>query len=56
MSAHEKGEILALVADSRLPRRRVLRELGLPKSTFYRWLWRQGEGRLQDKRGGLHIP
>jgi len=49
MSAAEKNEILALVADSELPRRRALRELGLPKSTYYRWLRRQAEGRLEDK-------
>jgi len=56
VSAHEKGEILALVADSGLPRRRALRELGLPKSTFYRWLRRQDEGRLWDKKSGSPIP
>jgi len=56
VSAHEKGEILSLVADSGLPRRRALRELGLPKSTFYRWLRRQAEGRLHDKKGGSPTP
>ena len=56
MSALEKSEILALVGDSGLPRRRALRGLGLPKSTFYRWLRRQDEGRLQDKKGGSPIP
>jgi len=56
VSAEEKIEILALVADSHLPRRRALAQLGLPKSTYYRWLGRQAEGRLQDKRGGSPIP
>ena len=52
MSAVEKSEILAMVADSRLPRRRALAQLGLPKSTYYRWLRRQAEGRLEDRKGG----
>jgi putative transposase len=56
VSALEKGEILALVTDSELPRQRALVQLGLPRSTYYRWLKRQAEGRLQDKRGGSMIP
>ena len=56
MSGIEKGEILALVAKSGLPRRRALTQLGLPKSTYYRWLRRQAEGRLQDKKGGSPTP
>jgi putative transposase len=56
MSAVEKGEILALVADSGLPRRKALAHLGLPRSTYYRWLRRQSEGRLQDKNGGSPLP
>jgi len=56
VSAVEKGEILALVADSGLPRRRALEHLGLPKSTYYRWLNRKSEGRLQDKKGGSPVP
>ena len=35
MSALENREILRLVADSGLPRRRALVQLGLPKSTYY---------------------
>jgi transposase InsO family protein len=56
VSAVEKSKILALVADSGLPRRRALDHLGLSKSTYYRWLKRQSEGRLQDKKGGSPIP
>lgn len=56
MSAVEKSNILALVASSGLPRRRALEHLGMPKSTYYRWLRRQDEGRLQDKKGGSSIP
>ena len=56
MRAADKSEILALVAKSGLPRRRALDHLGLPKSTYYRWLGHQVEGRLKDKKGGASIP
>ena len=56
MSAREKGEILTLIAESGLPRQRAVRELGLARSTYYRWLRRQIEGRLDDKKGGSSIP
>jgi len=56
VSAVEKSEILALVANSGLPRRRALEHLRLPRSTYYRWLRRQAEGMLQDKKGGSSIP
>jgi len=56
VSAVDKREILTLVADSGLPRRKALKHLGLPKSTYYRWLKRQSEGRLQDKKGGSPVP
>jgi len=56
VSAGEKWEIIALVADSGLPRRRALAQLGLPKSTYYRWLKRQAGGRLEDSKGGSPIP
>jgi len=56
VSALEKVEIMALVADSGLPRRRALFRLGLAKSTYYRWLKRQSAGRLEDRKGGSPIP
>jgi len=56
VSAAEKKEILTLVAESGLPRRRALAQLGLAKSTYYRWLRRQAEGRLQDRKGGSPVP
>jgi transposase InsO family protein len=56
VSAVEKSKILALIAGSGLPRRRALEHLRMSKSTYYRWLRRQSEGRLQDKKGGSSIP
>ena len=52
MSATEKAEVLTRVASSPLPRRKVLRELGIPKSTYYRWLRRQDQQGLDDRPGG----
>jgi len=56
VSTTEKRKILALVAGAGLPRRRALEHLGMPKSTYYRWLRRQDEGRLQDRKGGSPLP
>jgi transposase len=56
VSAVDKSEILTLVADSGLSRRRALAQLRLPKSTYYRWLKRQTEGRLRDRKGGSPVP
>jgi putative transposase len=56
VSTQVKSEILVLVSDSGLPRRRALAQLGLQKSTYYRWLKRQTEGRLQDDKGGSLLP
>ena len=36
-SASEKYEIIRLVEDSALPVKQTLVEIGLPRSTFYRW-------------------
>jgi len=53
MSGVDKASILAKVASSPVPKRQVLRELGVPKSTYYRWLKRP---RLDDRRGGSSTP
>ena len=52
MSATEKADLLTEVASSPLPKRRVLRQLGIPKSTYYRWLRRQDHQGLEDHPGG----
>ena len=56
MSAEEKAEILKLVAGSGLPRLRALAQLRLSRSTYYRWVKRLSEGRLNDRNGGSPIP
>ena len=53
MSAEEKTEVLARVASSSLPKRKALGELGVAKSTYYRWLRRkEQQGVEDDARGG----
>jgi len=56
VSTQDKGRILALVGGSGLPRRHALAQLGLSSSTYYRWLARQADGRLEDSKGGSRIP
>ena len=56
MSAEGKAEIITLVSRSGLPCSRALAQLRLPRSTYYRWLKRLSEGRLEDKKGGSSIP
>jgi putative transposase len=56
VSAADKAEIITLVTESGLPCSRALAQLKLPRSTYYRWLKRFGEGQLQDKKGGSSIP
>ena len=53
MSGVDKASILARVASSPVPKRQVLRDLGVPKSTYYRWLKRP---RLDDRPGGNPTP
>ena len=56
MSAAEKAEVLTKVASSPLPKRKILVELGIPKSTYYRWLRRQDHQGLEDLEGGGKTP
>ena len=50
--ASEKLEIIRLVEQSHLPARRALQQIGIPRSTFYRWcdLYRTGRPEALDDR------
>jgi transposase InsO family protein len=51
-SASEKYELIRLVEESKLPIQRTLAEIGLPRSTFYRWYdayQREGMAGLEDR-------
>ena len=56
MSAVEKAEVLARVASSSAPKRKVLSELGVPRSTYYRWLRGREQEGLEDHQGGGKPP
>ena len=56
MSGAEKAEVLNKVASSGLPKRRVLGGLGVPRSTYYRWLRRKEQQGLDDDAGGGKPP
>ena len=50
--ASEKLEIIRLVEQSHLPARRALQQIGIPRSTFYRWcdLYQTGGPEALDDR------
>ena len=50
MSTDEKAQVLEKVETSHGPKRKVMAELDVPKSTYYRWRARQRQGRLEDRR------
>ncbi len=52
----EKAEVLVKVTSSSMPKRKVLRELGVPRSTYYRWLRRSEQRGLDDDAGGGRPP
>jgi transposase-like protein len=56
VGAGDKAEIIELVGRSGLPCSRALAQLRLPRSTYYRWLKRLSESRLEDRKGGSRIP
>ena len=56
MSTPHKEAALAEVASSPHPKRQVLRELGIPRSTYYRWLGRHYQQALDDRPGGGKPP
>ncbi len=58
MKPSEKAALIALVRGSPLPRKQVLAQLGLPKSTYYDW-GRRRQGRvegLEDRLSGPRVP
>ena len=58
MKPQEKAAVIALVRGSPLPRKQVLAQLGLPKSTYYDWC-RRGRDRQEgfgDRPSGPRVP
>lgn len=55
MSLEEKASLIALVRSSPLPRKQVLAQLGLSRSTYYQWL-RRGEAKTDTPRAAPRLP
>ena len=53
MSTDEKATVLERVEALPGSRRKIMAELGVPKSTYYRWRARQRQGRLDDTSSGI---
>ena len=53
MSVEEKAAVLERVEASPGSRRKVMEELGISKSTYYRWRARQRQGSLEDGSSGI---
>ncbi len=49
MKPAEKATVIAFVKGSRLPRKQVLAQLGLPKSTYYGWRCRGAPGKRPSR-------
>ena len=56
MSGAEKAEVLGREDRANLSKHRVLTELDIPRSTYYRWLRRQHLDGLEDRAGGGKPP
>ena len=50
MSADEKAQVLEKAEASHGSKRQVMAELGVPKSTYYRWRARRSQGQLENRR------
>jgi putative transposase len=50
MSASEIAEVLSVLALSPLSKSQVLKEMGIPRRTYYNWVRREKEGKLGSSR------
>jgi transposase-like protein len=56
MSAEEKSEILTRVEETRWGKRRLLSQLQVPKSTYYRWRARALQGKQDSSTDTTRVP
>ena len=56
MSAHEKSEVLTRVEETRWGKRRLLAQLQVPRSTYYRWRARELQGKQDSSTASTRIP
>ncbi len=56
MSAQEKSNILTREEETRWGKRRLLAQLQVPKSTYYRWRARELQGKQDSSTASTRIP
>ena len=56
MSAKEKSEVLTRVEETRWGKRRLLAQLQVPRSTYYRWRARELQGKQDSSTASTRIP
>ena len=56
MSAEEKLEFLTRVEETRWGKRKLLAQLQVPKSTYYRWRAREPQGKQDSSTASTRIP
>lgn len=56
MSVDDKARVVTEVAASPLNKSQILAELGIPRRTYYHWVRRQREGKLEDGHSGDRVP
>jgi len=56
MSAQERSNVITLVEQTRWGKRRLLGQLQVPKSTYYRWRARDLQGKQHSSGNSVRIP
>jgi len=56
MCTHEKARVLAVVAASALSKKQILAEIGIPRRTYYNWIRRERQSRLEDGKSKSRRP
>ncbi len=56
MSAQEKSEVLTRVEETRWGKRRLLAQLQVPRSTYYRWRARELQGEQECPTVTTRVP
>ena len=56
MSAQEKLEVLTRMEETRWGKRKLLAQLQVPKSTYYRWRARELQGKQDSSTASTRIP
>jgi hypothetical protein len=55
MSAQEKSEVLTRVEETRWGKRKLLAQLQVPKSTYYRWRAGERQGKQDSANASIRV-